>query len=129
MNAPLNLPDPVVPLIARLGSDSDPERLACLRQLDRVLGRAGMSWTDLAVRLTVDAAPSCCTPPRRKRPETDGEILQWLLWEVDCEKISEREGEFLCNLKDSFGYWRADAPDMLRSRNRDRHLQAFENRR
>ena len=67
MTAPA-LPQTVPPLVARLGSDADGERLACLRQLDRVLERAGLSWTELARRLDGPVAKREPQPkPRTER--------------------------------------------------------------
>lgn len=53
-------PNRLHPLLARLGSDNEGERIATLRALDRQLARAGLSWTDLADRLT--AAPVVLGP-------------------------------------------------------------------
>lgn len=44
---------------------------------------------------------------------TDGEILRRLLCRVDGERLSDREGNFLINLRDGARFWQADNPDEL----------------
>lgn len=114
MSALVPVPDRVPPLVARLGSDSDGERLACLHQLDRVLGKAGLTWTELARRLNADAAPACCAS-RKAPPVTDGDMLAWLYHGADASRLSARETEFLDNLWSCPGFWADEMRGTLRS--------------
>lgn len=94
MNAHVAIPDKIVPLVARLGSDSDDERLACLRQLDRLLCKAGLTWTDFASVLSSGAPSGDPTGPFRHWRVA----VQWIINHADWEP-SEREYEFVLDMR------------------------------
>lgn len=96
MSAVAHLPPTVTPLMARLGSDSDGERLACLRQLDRVPEGAGLTWTDLARRLG-----DCEAADRDDPDERIGHwriAVQWILSHPDWQP-TEPEKRFVMNMR------------------------------
>ena len=56
MNALAAITNKLDPLIRRLSTDKDGEALACVRAIERQLGKAGLSFHDLADRLTTPEA-------------------------------------------------------------------------
>ena len=52
MNALAPISDKLDPLVRRLASDKDGEVVACVRAIDRQLSKCGLSFHDLADRLT-----------------------------------------------------------------------------
>ncbi len=78
MNSLTPIAPKLAPLIRRLASDQDGERLACVAALERQLDRAGLTFHDLADRLTT--APD--SPAERDDAPvfTDyDEAVEWLL--------------------------------------------------
>ena len=64
MNALAPISDKLDPLVRRLASDEDGEVVACVRAISRQLENAGLSFHDLADRLTVpDSAADSDVPP------------------------------------------------------------------
>lgn len=82
-------------LIARLGSGADGERLAVLGLLDRELGRAGVTWTDLAQQLLTEAPG----PTNSRAPvfEVSCEAAQWV-WRHPQWRPTGKERDFVATM-------------------------------
>ncbi len=96
MNALAPISDKLDPLIRRLASDEDGEVVACVRAISRQLENAGLSFHDLADRLTVpDSAADSDVPP----VFTDyAEAVEWLL-AADAGELTARDIDFLESMR------------------------------
>ena len=70
----------LAPVIARLGSGFDGERLACIAAMERLLAREGLTFTDLADLIGSTARSA---PAERREDDHDhaGEMIEALLGE------------------------------------------------
>ena len=90
------------PLIRRLASDQDGERLACVAAIERQLDRAGLSFHDLADLLTAPEPPA----QRHDAPvfHDYAAAVDWLL-ASDCGDLAAREIEFLESMREILRRW------------------------
>ena len=88
----------VAPLIGKLASDRDPEVLAAVRQLRRVLADSGLSFNDLA--------PAIEPQPKRPvnvdassvwEPSEWRELAQWIV-NHDCGQLRPHERRFAADM-------------------------------
>ncbi len=102
MNAGGPVSDKLDPLIRRLSTDKDGEVVACVRAIERQLHKAGLTFHDLADRLT---APEPAAEDDAPAVFTDyAAAVEWLLT-VDCGDLSAREIEFLESMRDILRRW------------------------
>jgi hypothetical protein len=89
----------IAPIIARLSSNHDGERLACVAAIERLLLAAHLGFVDLAAYLTALPAPRRRSakhgPKRQAVPDT---ILAGLRMVVASEFASERQVEIAARL-------------------------------
>ncbi len=102
MSALAPIADRLDPLIRRLASDQDGERLACVAAIERQLGKAGLTFHDLADKLTA-------TEPPAKSDETVvfydyAEAVDWAL-ASDCGELSAYEVSFLESMSEILDRW------------------------
>ena len=92
MNAVAPVSDKLDPLIRRLSTDKDGEVVACVRAIERQLHKAGLTFHDLADRLT---APEAAAEDDAPAVFTNyAAAVEWLL-ATDCDDLTAREIEFL----------------------------------
>jgi hypothetical protein len=92
MNAVAPVSDKLDPLIRRLSTDKDGEVVACVRAIERQLHKAGLTFHDLADRLT---APEPAAEDDALPVFSDyAAAVEWLL-ATDCGDFSAREIDFL----------------------------------
>jgi len=96
MNALAPIASKLDPLIRRLASGSDGEVVACVKAIARQLERAGLSFHDLADRLTNDQQN---TAQRRERPifSDTWEAAEWVL-SNDDGRLTPNQTDFLRNV-------------------------------
>ena len=93
------------PLIRRLASSNDGERLACVRAIERQLDKAGASWHDLADQLT--SAPE--TPAQdHERPAFYDYLtaVEWIL-ATDCGELTANDIRFCKDVRRKLFDWPA----------------------
>ncbi len=102
MNAVAPVAARLDPLIRRLASDKDGEVVACVRAIGRQLQKAGLSFHDLADRLT---APEPAAEDDALPVFSDhAAAVEWLLT-IDCGDLSLREIEFLESMRSILRKW------------------------
>ena len=102
MNAVAPVAARLDPLIRRLASDKDGEVVACVRAIGRQLQKAGLSFHDLADRLT---APEPAAEDDALPVFSDhAAAVEWLLT-IDCGDLSVREIEFLESMRSNLRKW------------------------
>ena len=102
MNAVAPVAARLDPLIRRLASDKDGEVVACVRAIGRQLQKAGLSFHDLADRLT---APEPAAEDDALPVFSDhAAAVEWLLT-IDCGDLSVREIEFLESMRSILRKW------------------------
>ena len=96
MTALAPIADRLDPLIRRLASDKDGEVIACVRAISRQLGKAGLTFHDLADRLTApEAAAEAGQPPVFYDYLT---AVEWLL-ATDAGELTARDIDFLVSMR------------------------------
>ena len=96
MNALEPISHKLDPLVRRLASDKDGEVVACVRAIERQLVKAGLSFHDLADRLTAPEAAAEDDAPAVFSGY--GAAVEWLLT-VDCGDLSARDIDFLESMR------------------------------
>ena len=103
MNAHPQIANRIDPLIRRLASDMDGEIVACVRAIDRQLNRAGLTFHDLADRLTRVQE----TPAQKHEPQAFYDYLtacEWIL-RTDCGELSARDIRFAEDMRAILYRW------------------------
>ena len=102
MTALTPISDKLDPLIRRLASDKSGEVVACVAALKRQLEKAGLSFHDLADRLTSpDSAADSDVPP----VFTDyAEAVEWLL-ATDAGELTARDIRFCEDMRGILRRW------------------------
>ena len=104
MGALAHISDKLDPLVRRLASDKDGEALACVRAIGRQLEKAGLSFHDLADRLTAPEA----APEGHERPAFYDYLtaIEWIL-ATDCGELSARDIGFCEDMRGILYRWPA----------------------
>ena len=90
------------PLIRRLASDRDGEVVACVRAIERQLHKAGLTFHDLADKLT---APEIAAEDDAPAVFTDyAAAVEWIL-ATDCGDLTAREIDFLESMRGILRKW------------------------
>jgi hypothetical protein len=87
-------------LIPRLASDADGEVVAVARAIQRTLAAQSLDLHDLAAALEPAA------PRERSAPQTPADVLDWLLRAPHGYRPTNREIDFLNNLRCNRRFWR-----------------------
>ena len=102
MSALTPISDKIDPLIRRLASDQDGEVVACVRAIGRQLHKAGLSFHDLADRLTApEAAAKDDTPAVFTNYAA---VVDWLLV-TDGGDLTAKEIDFLESMRGILQRW------------------------
>ncbi len=102
MNAVAPVSDKLDPLIRRLSTDKDGEVVACVRAIERQLRKAGLTFHDLADRLT---APEVAAEDDAPAVFTDyAAAVEWILV-TDCGDLTAREIDFLESMRGILRKW------------------------
>lgn len=70
----------ISPLIARLASDSEPEVLACVRALRRILESRGLDINDLAAALEPKPVQVVSVQAEPRDPNSWSDLAQWIAY-------------------------------------------------
>ncbi len=102
MGALTPISDKLDPLVRRLASDKDGEVVACVRAIERQLEKAGLSFHDLADRLT---APEAVAEDDAPAVFSDyGGAVDWVL-ATDSGELTAREIDFLESMRGILRKW------------------------
>ncbi len=102
MNALEPISHKLDPLVRRLASDKDGEVVACVRAIERQLHKAGLTFHDLADRLT---APEPAAEDDAPAVFPDyAAAVEWLL-ASDCGDLSARDIDFLESMRGILRRW------------------------
>ena len=102
MGALTPISDKLDPLVRRLASDKDGEVVACVHAIGRQLGKAGLSFHDLADRLTAPEAVAEDDAPAVFSEY--GEAVDWVL-ATDSGDLTAREIDFLESMRGILRKW------------------------
>ncbi len=81
------------PLIARLASDSEPEVLACVRTIRRLLDARALDLNDLAAAIEPRPAQVVYIEAEQREPRTWSELARWVVHH-DRGRLQPHEREF-----------------------------------
>ena len=102
MNAVAPVAARLDPLIRRLASDRDGKVVACVRAIERQLHKAGLTFHDLADRLT---APEVAAEDDAPAVFTDyAAAVEWIL-ATDCGELTAYEVSFLVSMSEILEKW------------------------
>lgn len=86
------------PIICRLSTPHDGEKLACLAAIERLLAKEGLTFIDLADALTILPTPSGTAEPPSSPPEAELDLEEIAAALKSCPNLTDWEVRFVCSI-------------------------------